>query len=123
MDDLKEQLEKEAWAADHDSPGRHKWAKLFRKSAARIEALEADNARLMGLVKEAVMHDPDNVCAGLSDEAIFAGIDAWNAANADMENYVSGVTIDWDEGMIVAAIFKAVARATLAKIKEVTDAE
>src|SRR3546814_5660173 len=31
-----------------------------------------------------------------------------------MANYVSGETTDWDNGMIVAAIFKAVARSILA---------
>lgn len=62
---------------------------------------------------EALVDDPHRIDAGIPDAAIEAGIAAWDRARHDMENYVSGVTADWDEGMIVAAIFKAVARATL----------
>lgn len=56
------------------------------------------------------------VCEGIPDEAIEAGVNAWDAARHDMENYVSGITTDWDEGMIVAAIFKAM-RAAIAAMK------
>lgn len=67
----------------------------------------------MAEMEGALRDDPNDVTAGLSDEAIQAGIAAWDAAKHDMENYVSGETADWDEGMIVAAIFKAVGRAAL----------
>lgn len=48
------------------------------------------------------------ICEGIPDHAIEAGCAAWNKANHEMERYVPGVTTDWDEGMIVAAIYKAV---------------
>jgi len=59
-------------------------------------------------------HDPDWVCAGISDEAIEAGMEVFRQVDRDNENYVAGETTDWDEGMIVGAIFKAVGRALLA---------
>jgi len=40
----------------------------------------------------------EQICDGIPDAAIEAGCAAW---------YVSGVSTDWDEGMIVAAIYKA----------------
>lgn len=65
------------------------------------------------LLQSAVQDDPNDISAGIPDHAIDAGIEAWEAANNDLANYVSGETKDWDEGMIVAAIFKAVGRALL----------
>lgn len=53
--------------------------------------------------------EPDWICFGIPDEVIEAGIAAWDKAKHDLENYVSGVTPDWDEGMIVCAIYKAMA--------------
>ena len=47
------------------------------------------------------------ICDGIPDAAIEAGCAAWDRANHEMERYVSGVSTDWNEGMIVAAIYKA----------------
>lgn len=52
---------------------------------------------------------PDWICSGIPDEAVEAGIAAWDKAKHDLENYTSGETADWDEGMIVCAIYKAMA--------------
>jgi hypothetical protein len=62
-----------------------------------------------------MVHDPNWVCAGVPDDAVEAGIIAWDAAKKDLEdeNYIPAETADWDEGMIVCAIFKAVLRAAL----------
>lgn len=49
----------------------------------------------------------DWICSGIPDEAVEAGIAAWDKAKHDLENYTSGETADWDEGMIVCAIYKA----------------
>lgn len=57
--------------------------------------------------------DPDWMCAGLSDEVIAAGEAAWDRADDDLNNYVPGETKDWDRGMMVAAIFKAMGRKVL----------
>lgn len=65
------------------------------------------------VLREALVDDPNWIAAGIPDAAIEAGIAAWDQCNHDLENYVSGKTPDWDEGMIVAAIFKAVARTAL----------
>lgn len=58
---------------------------------------------------------PDWIASGLPDEAIEAGIEAWRAADVAMEAREHSANpedmTDWDEGMIVAAIFKAVSRA------------
>lgn len=96
---------------------------LIQELTARITALEAQladaKAREVDLVErlwvlnEVVKNDPGNICVGVPDAAIWAGIEAWDAAKHDMENYVSGETADWDEGMIVAAIFKAVIHAII----------
>ena len=51
----------------------------------------------------------DWICSGIPDEAVEAGIAAWDKAKHDLENYTSGETADWDEGMIVCAIYKAMA--------------
>ncbi len=61
---------------------------------------------------------PEYVCAGIPDDVIEAGMAAREQAEHDMANYVSGVTTDWDEGMIAAAMF----RAMLAKMLESLDA-
>lgn len=78
-----------------------------------VEAMTKDPNRL-DIATIALTDDPDWIGAGIPDEAIEAGLAAWQAADAEMNNYVSGVSTDWDDGMIVAAIFKAVARAALA---------
>lgn len=57
----------------------------------------------------------DWAASGIPDEAIEAGIEAWQAANHEMTARELSTTPedmrDWDDGMIVAAIFKAVTRA------------
>ena len=77
--------------------------------AATSTLLDEIKARVRGLLVD----DPNWIEAGVPDAAIEAGIAAWDQAKHDMENYVSGETADWDEGMIVAAIFKAVGRASI----------
>lgn len=79
-----------------------------------IEEERSDHLALKQALSALANHSPDAggvgeacVCDGIPDEVIEAGISAWDAAKHDMENYVSGVTTDWDEGMIVAAIYKA----------------
>ncbi len=66
-------------------------------------------------VREALEDDNEWVCAGIPDEAIEAGIAAWRAADVAMlardESEHPEDMADWDEGMIVCAIFKAVGRA------------
>lgn len=89
---------------------------LVIAGAAELTRLQADNAVLQERVREfdaAMTDDPNWVCAGIPDIVIDAGVAAWDAAEEDMkpENYIAGETADWDEGMIVAAIFKAMARA------------
>lgn len=65
-----------------------------------------------GLVEAALTGDAEDICAGISDEAIEAGIAAWDNARQEMEAREQALDPenhrDWDEGMIVAAIFKAV---------------
>lgn len=70
------------------------------------------------LFDAALVDDPGDICAGISEDAIWAGVEAWQQADREMNEYVSGVSTDWDEGMIVAAIFKAVARAILSTPKQ-----
>lgn len=57
----------------------------------------------------------DWIASGIPDDAIEAGIEAWRAADVEMEAREKSANpedmTDWDEGMIVAAIFKAVSRA------------
>lgn len=66
-------------------------------------------------MREALANDNEWVCAGIPDQAIEAGIAAWRAADVAMlareESEHPEDMADWDEGMIVAAIFKAVGRA------------
>jgi hypothetical protein len=59
--------------------------------------------------KLAALDAPHWICSGIPDEAVEAGIAAWDKAKHDLENYTSGETADWDEGMIVCAIYKAMA--------------
>lgn len=74
------------------------------------EQIEAARAHLEALeAKKAAAAEVDWICSGIPDEAVEAGIAAWDKANNDLANYVSGVTPDWDEGMIVCAIYKAMA--------------
>ncbi|MEY3773974.1 MAG: hypothetical protein RLZZ129_754 [Verrucomicrobiota bacterium] len=44
-------------------------------------------------------------------EMIQAGMEALEKANDDLRGYVAGETIDWDTGMIVVAIFRAMCAA------------
>ena len=87
-----------------------RWEHLEKVAAAAIQSLSTKSEELAACLVD----DPNWIAAGIPDEAIEAGIAAWQAAETDMENYRSGITPDWDEGMIVAAIFKAVARTALA---------
>jgi hypothetical protein len=64
-----------------------------------------DGANVITFTKP--VDDGKFIASGLSDDVVEAGLAAWDKAEDDMENYISGVTTDWDEGMIVAAIFKA----------------
>jgi hypothetical protein len=69
-------------------------------------------------LEQALVDDPDNICAGIPDAAIQQGIDAWDGAMMEMrerdqsehpENFR-----DWDEGMLIATVFKAVGRSVAA---------
>lgn len=81
--------------------------------------LRAENATLAAspirLLEAVLTDDPNWVCAGIPDKAIEDGIAKWDQIQSEMDeaNYVSGETTDWDEGMIVSAIFKTVARSIL----------
>ena len=77
---------------------------LLAQIAEREAANERDRAKLAALDTE-----PDWIGSGIPDEAVEAGIAAWDKAKHDLENYTSGETADWDEGMIVCAIYKAMA--------------
>jgi hypothetical protein len=50
------------------------------------------------MLQDLIKHNPNWVCDGVPDSVVHAGIEAWDKANKDLENYVSGVTPDWDEG-------------------------
>lgn len=65
------------------------------------------------IVRMAMTHDPDWIPAGIPDDATHAGMEVFRQVERDNENYVAGENTDWDEGMMVAAIFKAVVRAAL----------
>ena len=51
------------------------------------------------------------ICDGIPDHVIHAGMDAWDQAHKEMAEEIPGVTTDWDEGMIVAHIFKELCKA------------
>lgn len=76
---------------------------------SEIENLEREIAEMQARLAELRAKEPDWIGAGIPDEAVEAGIAAWDKANHDLQNYVSGVTPDWDEGMICCAIYKAMA--------------
>lgn len=78
----------------------------------RIEAqseLQATVVRLEAMLVD----DPNDASAGVPEAVIEAGIAVQDRANEDHRNYVSGETTDWDEGMLAAAIFKAMLRSAL----------
>lgn len=51
------------------------------------------------------------ICEGIPDDVIEAGIEAWEIAKSEMEDREMSDTpelmTDWDDGMVVAAIYKA----------------
>jgi hypothetical protein len=47
----------------------------------------------------------------IPEPMVFAGIYAVERALDDMNNYVSGKTIDWDSGMIAVAVYRAMVAA------------
>lgn len=121
-----------AWIEGHGYPKR---AEDLIKAAATLERCEVpdgfvcmhefaalsdtpppDNEETEAL-RDALANDNAWVCAGIPDEAIEAGIAAWRAADVAMEEREHAAEpedmTDWDEGMIVAAIFKAVGRSLL----------
>ena len=55
--------------------------------------------------------DSKYVCEGIPDYVIEAGMDAQDKIDDDLKNYESGVTPDWDQGMIAAFIFKQMMKA------------
>ena len=48
----------------------------------------------------------------LPEEMIYAGIAVFDQVDADNANYVAGETTDWDQGMIVVAIYRAMLAAS-----------
>ncbi|WP_257556498.1 hypothetical protein [Sphingobium sp. CFD-2] len=64
----------------------------------------------------------DWICAGIPDEVIEAGCDAWDRARQEMEDREASdqpeAYRDWDDGMIVAAIFKAMSAALRTPMSE-----
>jgi hypothetical protein len=81
--------------------GRIDGLNAFQAAHHRLDELRAKLAALDA--------QPHWICSGIPDEAVEAGIAAWDKAKHDLENYTSGETADWDEGMIVCAIYKAMA--------------
>jgi hypothetical protein len=71
-----------------------------------ITSLRAEVERLTKLLADPC---PDGQFSNpnLPDGVVYAGIAAKEKADHDLENYVSGETIDWDTGMICVAIFRA----------------
>jgi hypothetical protein len=51
--------------------------------------------------------DEDSVISGVPDEVVEAGMATMEQIDKELKNYVSGETTDWDDGMIVCAIFKS----------------
>lgn len=116
---------------DFDDCGAELASGYADAAIATVQEAEADTVTtLRGKVealREGLADDPEWICFGISDEAIQAGIEAWEDASAQMaarevaedpENHT-----DWDEGMIVAAIFKAVGRALLETTRETNHAK
>lgn len=95
QDDLIERLQ--SCAEDY-------WGELAIEAADRIAALEADNARLTGLVKE----------AGEALEPYAKQADKYDPEEED------GLDEAWSGGFLLMDLRRA--RATLAKIKDATDA-
>src|SRR3546814_16531179 len=93
---------------------KQKTAYEMRISDWSSDVCSSDLFPALARLRSALKDDPDDIAAGVPEGAIEAGIDAWEDANRDMANYVSGERTDWDNGMIVAAIFKAVDRTILA---------
>jgi hypothetical protein len=64
-----------------------------------------------------LVDDPNWICSGIPDAVIEAGVDAWGRANNEIVEREASLRPedlpDWDEGMIVAATFKAMLRAAL----------
>lgn len=66
--------------------------------------------------------DDVNIMSTILPEAmVYAGDAALEAANDDMANYVSGVTTDWDGGMIAVAIYRAMTRQARLKVFECSE--
>jgi R67 dihydrofolate reductase len=68
--------------------------------------VHVEPAKRMERIPEPAASD---ITEGIPDVAVWAGIAAWDKALEDTANYVSGVTPDWDDGMICCAIYKAMA--------------
>lgn len=85
--------------------------------AALIALRQPPSDGMRGLLAD----DPDNICTGIPDAAIEAGVAAWDNAREEMQAREQALDPenhnDWDEGMVVAAIFKAIARAALTQGK------
>lgn len=101
------------------------WGEAFARHRIATEA--AAKAREAALVErfaelEAIARDaPEYVCSGIPDSVIEAGVDAWGKAQNDMANYKPGITTDWDEGMIAAAMFRAMLTNLLTKHRSPDD--
>jgi hypothetical protein len=50
--------------------------------------------------------------SNLVDTMIGAGIDVLERVDHDNANYVSGVTTDWDQGMVAVAVYRAMTRSS-----------
>jgi hypothetical protein len=98
-------------AAHVSRPGFVAFDHAVRAVDTALAAKEAD----LAAVKAMLVDDPNWIAAGIPDHVIEAGMEAQDKAQNDLANYVSGVTPDWDEGMICAAIFKAMLRAALSE--------
>ena len=85
------------------------WQATAEAAQARATAAEAKVAVLRAMMVD----DPEDIAAGIPWPVIEAGMQAAERCDHDLANYVSGETPDWDQGMICAAIFKAMARAAL----------
>jgi hypothetical protein len=77
---------------------------ILTVALSRQPTAEADE---VGRLRAMLVDDPNDACAGVPEVVIEAGIAVQDRAIGDLRNYIAGVTCDWDEGMLAAAIFKA----------------
>jgi hypothetical protein len=97
-------------------------ANHLRRAGFKLEvATDKANALPVAPVGEVLramtVDDPSWICSGIPDTVIEAGVDAWSRANNEIVEREATLRPeelrDWDEGMIVSAIFKNMLRTAL----------